>query len=215
MHAFPEPLQAPAPLAMAVLGDSLAYGLGGTSIEAGLAHQLHAQLRAERPASTIFNFAVPHSTMGDVLRHQAPKLHGLTPHLVLVIAGANDLRYTRDVLVITQRFRHLLGTIARLSPGAIIIAGGMPDVTQTAGVPRFLKPAIQRLCARVNERMRAIAAECDAQFIDLFQFTNAPLCEGVEYLCEDRYHPNDFGYAEIARRAYPEIAAAAARLLKS
>lgn len=200
---------------MAVLGDSLAHGLGASSIDLGLAHLLHAQLRTNRPASTLFTFGVPHSTMGDVLRHQIPQLHGLRVDLVLVIAGANDLRYTRDVLVITQRFRAMLEAIHKAVPDAQVVAGGMPDVTQTIAVPRFLKAPIQRLCDRMNDRMRRIAHSLGDGFVDLFAFTSAPLCVGAQYLCEDGFHPNDFGYAEIAQRAFPELVAAVERLLSA
>lgn len=215
MHAFSQPLPQPAPLAMAVLGDSLAYGLGATTLEAGLAHQLHAQLRAERPACSLFTYAVPHSTMGDVLRHQVPQLRTVSVDVVLVIAGANDLRYTRDVLVIARRFGALLEAIASVAPGAQIVAGGMPDVTRTVAVPRLLKAPVQRLCGRLNERMRHIARSSGHGFVDMFAFTSTPLCDGIEYLCGDGFHPNDFGYAEIAKRAYPEIAAAVQRVLSA
>ncbi len=215
MHALTQPLRNPEPVTMAVLGDSLPHGLGASTEEAGLASVLHAQLRAERPTSTLFNFAVPHATMGDVLRQQVPKLRGVPADVVLVMAAANDLRYTRDVLIIVRRFQHLLDAIRQAAPQAQLVAGGMPDVTRTVGVPRLLKAPIERLCARLNERMRRIAQSSGVGFIDLFEFTNAPLCPGVEYLCEDGFHPNDFGYAEIARRAYPEIAAAAARVFSS
>lgn len=91
----------------------------------------------------------------------------------------------------------------------------MPDVTRTVAVPRLMKAPVQRLCRRINERMRRTARSGGHGFIDMFAFTNAPLCEGVEYLCSDGFHPNDFGYAEIARRAYPEIAAAMQRALNA
>jgi lysophospholipase L1-like esterase len=168
---------------------------------------LHARLRAERPSSALFSFAVPHSTMGDVLYHQVPQLRTLGPDLVLVIAGANDLRYTRNVLVIVRRFHNLLEAIHHAAPSAQIVAGGMPDVTRTIAVPRLLKAPVQRLCDRLNERMRSIVLARGDGFIDLFAFTSAPLCSDTEYLCEDGFHPNDFGYAEIAERAYPAIAA--------
>jgi lysophospholipase L1-like esterase len=212
MHALRQPLGQPAPLSMAVLGDSLAYGLGASSVELGLGHLLHARLRANRPASTLFTFAVPHSTMGDVLRHQVPHMRGLSIDLVLVIAGANDLRYTRDVLVITRRFRNLLEAIHDAAPDAQVVAGGMPDVTQTIGVPRLLKAPIQHLCQRLNDRMRRIADSRGDGFIDMFAFTSAPLCEDAQYLCEDGFHPNDFGYAEIAQRAFPALESAVERL---
>jgi lysophospholipase L1-like esterase len=198
---------------MAVLGDSLAFGLGASTVEQGLAHLLHARLRANRPASTLFTFAVPHSTMGDVLRHQVPQLRGLRVDLVLLIAGANDLRYTRDVLVVTRRFRTLLEAIHDAAPQAEVVAGGMPDVTQTIGVPRFLKAPVQRLCARLNERMRQVVNERGDSFLDMYEFTSAPLCGDAEYLCADGFHPNDFGYAEIAQRAYPTLASAVERLV--
>jgi lysophospholipase L1-like esterase len=198
---------------MAVLGDSLAFGLGASAVDLGLAHLLHARLRANRPASTLFTFAVPHSTMGDVLRHQVPQLRGLRVDLVLVIAGANDLRYTRDVLVVTRRFRSLLEAINQAAPDAEVVAGGMPDVTQTIGVPRLLKAPVQRLCARLNERMRQIVNERGDGFLDMYEYTNAPLCDDADYLCDDGFHPNDFGYAEIAQRAYPTLAAAVERIV--
>lgn len=211
MHAFPQPQPYQAPISMSVLGDSLACGLGASIPELGLVHLLHARVRAERPATTLFNFAVPHSTMGDVLRHQVPKLRTVASDIVVVIAGANDLRYTRDALIIARRFHHLLESIRHAGSGAQIVAGGMPDVTQTIGVPRLLKGAVQRLCARLNERMRSIVLQHGGTFIDLFEFTSAPLCTGAEYVCQDGFHPNDFGYSEIAQRAYPALAEAIAR----
>lgn len=215
MHAFPQPLGQPETLALAVLGDSLACGLGASIPEKGPAHLWHARLRAQRPASTLFTFAVPHSTMGDVLRHQVPKLRGVSADVVVVIAGANDLRYSRDVLVLTRRFRNLLEAIHRAAPGAQVVAGGMPDVTRTVAVPRLLKAPIQRLCERLNDRMQAIASSLGDGFIDMFAYTSAPLCQGVEYLCSDGFHPNDFGYAEIAERAYPALAQAALRAVSA
>jgi lysophospholipase L1-like esterase len=214
MHAFPQPLGQPAPIAMVVLGDSLAYGLGASCAEAGLVARMHALVRA-RAASTLHNFSVPHSTMGDVLRHQVPKLHGMRADLVVVIAGANDLRYTRDVLVLTRRFRALLEAVRRAAPDAELVAGGMPDVTQTVAVPWILKGPISRLCARLNDRMQQIATAAGAGFIDLFTFTNAPLCLGEAYLCDDGFHPNDFGYAEIAQRSFPPVDAALERIIAS
>lgn len=199
---------------MVVLGDSLAFGFGATAHENGLSHRIFTQLRAERPGSTYSNLAVPHSTMGDVLRHQVPKLHGLQANFVLLIAGANDLRYTRDTFVFARRFRHLLQSVHNAAPKAIVVAGGMPDVTQTVGVPALLKPAILRVCARLNETMRRIVKDYDDCFVDLFSFTNAPLKAARLYLCDDGYHPNDFGYGEISERAFPAIADKIAAILR-
>ena len=198
---------------MVVLGDSLASGYGASVHENGLSHRIFTQLRAERPGSTYSNFAVPHSTMGDVLRHQVPKLHGAQANLVLLIAGANDLRYTRDTFVFARRFRHLLHSVHDAAPQAIVIAGGMPDVTQTIGVPALLKAPILRVCARLNETMRRIVNARNDCFVDLFAYTNAPLQAAHLYLCDDGYHPNDFGYAEISERAYPAIAEKLAAIL--
>lgn len=182
--------------------------MGATREEHSLAHRLYHRIRGERPESTYANFAVPYSTLGDVLRHQVPKIHGVPTDLVLVIAGANDLRYTRDVLIFARRFRHLLQAIHDTAPSASVVAAGMPDVTRTIGVPKLLKPGICRLCSRINRTMRSIVNDFGDEFIDLFEFTNAPLRPDSEvaYLCDDGYHPSDEGYAEIAERAYPSIA---------
>ncbi len=197
---------------MAVLGDSLAFGLGASCAEKGLAYLIFRRVREGRSASTYSNFAVPHSTMGDVLRHQLPALHGSRVNFVLLIAGANDLRFTRDPALVKRRFRKLLEGVHELAPQAAVVAGGMPDVTQTIGVPAFLKPAAARLCRRINEGMRESTAQFGDEFIDMFEFTAAPLVEGMQYLCDDGYHPSDFGHAEIAERCYPAIERALLRL---
>jgi lysophospholipase L1-like esterase len=197
------------PISLAILGDSLACGLGASKCDAGMTQRLYQRLRAERPGSSFSNYGVPHSTMGDVLRHQVPQLRGKKADVVLLIAGANDLRYTLDTIVFARRFRALLDAVHAAAPHAIVVVGGMPDVTQTAGVPWLLKAPVMRMCRRMNSMMRSIVAERGDHFIDMFAFTNAPLsgCAG-SLLCEDGYHPNDDGYAEIAERAYPAFAAA-------
>jgi hypothetical protein len=53
--------------------------------------------------------------------------------------------------------------------------------------------------------MRRITQELEDEFIDMFAFTNAPLRPHLQYMCDDGYHPCDFGHAEIADRAYPAL----------
>ena len=211
MHAFRQPLEQTAPVTMAVLGDSLAYGLGATSVENGLSHLIFAQVREVRPGSTYANYGVPHSTMGDVLRHQIPQLHRSNASLVLLIAGANDLRFTHDAAVIMRRFRKLLESVHEVAPRAIVVAGGIPDVTKTIAVPQYLKPIAARLCRRLNEAMKNVIAEHDDDFFDLYEYTRAPLRPDIEYLSDDGYHPTDFGHAEIAQRTYPAVLRALTR----
>lgn len=190
---------------VAVAGDSLAYGLGASDERAGLTQRLFQAIRERHPGSTFANYAVAHATMGDVLRHQVPQLHGTQCDLVILIAGANDLRYTADRIVFARRFRHLVGAVHQAAPQARVVVGGMPDVTQTIGIHRLMKAPVSRLCARLNDIMRRIAAEFGDGFIDLYTYTNSPLQPDRAYLCEDGYHPNDFGYEEIAGRALPAI----------
>lgn len=205
MRAFREPSPLPAAISMAVLGDSLAYGLGASRPENGLAHLLFGRVREIRPGSTYSNFGVPHSTVGDVLRHQVPQLHRSRATLVLLIAGANDLRYTRDSVVIARRFRKLLESVHDAAPQAAVVAAGMPDVSRTIALPSFLKPAAARLCRMINESMRKLTSEMGDEFIDLFTYTNTPLHPDQAYMCDDGYHPCDFGHAEIAERSFPAL----------
>jgi lysophospholipase L1-like esterase len=153
--------------------------------------------------------------MGDVLRMQVPHLHGSNANLVLLIAGANDLRTTAHPQTILRRFRHLLDAVHEAAPNAHLVAAGMPDVTQTIGVPALMKPLISRLCGTLNEGMRRIADEYGDEFIDLFSFTNRPLRSDFIYLCGDGYHPCDGGYEELAERSVPAIERVLARYSSS
>ncbi len=205
MHSIHSPENAPRRLAVAVVGDSLAHGLGAATPNGGLTQRIFAEIRAQRPASTYANYGVPHATMGDVLRHQIPKLRGTQCDVVMLIAGANDLRYTLDRMIFARRFAHLLGAVHEAAPGATVVVFGMPDVTQTIAVHKIFKRAVARLCRRFNDTMRRIAAQFGDGFVDLFLYTSAPLYPDREYLCDDGYHPNDFGYEEIAGRSMAVI----------
>jgi lysophospholipase L1-like esterase len=197
-----------APLHMAVLGDSLAYGTGAGGPQHGFAYRLYQRLREGRAGSSYANYAVPGATLGDVTALQTRRLRTAHASLVLVVAGANNLLQTQNVAAFGSKYGRMLDAVRASAPHARIVAAGMPDVSQTLHVPEFAKAAAMALCASVNEEMRRSAAAHGAIFLDLFAMTNAPVNHGARYLSADGFHPSADGYAAIAKAAYPVLQAA-------
>ncbi len=193
---------------MAVVGDSLAYGTGAGSTQAGFAYRVFAAIEKTHPGSTYVNFAVPGSRVADVTAFQSRRLRETNPNLVLVVAGANDLLQTRDASQFAEKYARMIDTLRSSAPHATIVAAGMPDVSRTLHVPEFAKPATSALCASLNAEMRRIAAQRGAHFLDLYTLTNAGEPSHRQYLSSDGFHPSAAGYAEIAKAVYPVIEAA-------
>jgi len=196
-------LPAGPPVAITVLGDSLALGTGASDTSRGFAFDLYRGVLARRPGSEITNVAIGGSIAADVLRLQAGRLRERHADCVIVCVGGNDVARGVDPAAFARSYNALLAAVRRAAPHAAIIALGVPDVSIS---PLFADhAALIRALARKDDRaVRDAAAAHGAMYVDLFAVTRR-VRDPATFLSADRFHPSDAGHAVIAAAVRPML----------
>jgi acyl-CoA thioesterase-1 len=189
------------PIAITVLGDSLALGTGASDSSRGFTFDVYHSLAITHPRSEITNYAIGGSTAADVLRLQAGRLRERNADFVIVCVGGNDVARGVDPESFARSYDALLAAVRRHAARAHLIAVGVPDVSIS---PLFADHAdlIRRLAVEDDRAARAAAAKHGAAYVDLFAITNG-MRDPATFLSADRFHPSDSGHAMIAGAALP------------
>jgi lysophospholipase L1-like esterase len=199
---------APAPIAMTVLGDSLALGTGASDPANGFAFRIYRAILATRPGSEVTNDAIGGSRVADVTRLQVPELDPRAD-LVLLIVGGNDVVRRTSPRQFESDYAHLLAAVRARAPHAALVACGVPDVARS---PLFADSyAKTEALARADDRaVRANAQTYGAAYVDLFTMTRAR-GRNPDFFSADDFHPSDAGYAQLERVTLPLVVRALAR----
>jgi lysophospholipase L1-like esterase len=182
---------------LALLGDSVAAGLGAYTPSQTLGGKLAEDLsRASGRGVVLINHAVVGATSADLSR-QVTRALSATPHLVVLIIGANDITKWIRVSVACA---HLDDAVGRLrAAGVQVIVGTCPDL----GTVRPVGPPLKWV-ARTRSRSLALA---QAKVVTAAGGFVVPLGSllGPEFeanpdalFAPDRYHPSPLGYARLA-----------------
>ena len=157
-----------------VLGDSSAQGIGASAFDRGWVGQLRQLLAAEGQEWRVINLSQSGGRVRDVVDEQLPLADrlALTPALITVAVGANDIRPgRRDGLEVgLERLTAALPTRT--------VLGTIP------GRPKIVQP--------FNELIRQWSARHDLRVAETGGAIRPPW-RGK--LASDHFHPNDVGYA--------------------
>lgn len=165
-----------------VLGDSMAQGIGASAYDRGWVGQLAESL----PKHRLVNLSVSGGRVSDLLERQIPAMEslGAEPDLVTVIVGSNDL--------VSRRYREGLGgrvsrMLERLPRGSVV-------ATQPGGRPG------------ADEFNRLLDEAAAAGDIVVADFRSRSIGSWKGKLAQDRFHPNDLGYAGMAETMREAVA---------
>ena len=198
---------APGVLRYVALGDSYTIGTATRSSDERWPDQLVAWLGPEPPTlRLVANLGVNGWTSGDVIRDQLPPLDGLRPGFASLLVGVNDVvqrvpldAYRANAAVILDALR------ARL-PANRIVAVSTPDYTVTPAGADYGDPATQAAgIRRVNETLRALAAERHIAFVDIHDVSLGAASDRT-LVADDGLHPSGVQYARWVDRIGPAVA---------
>ncbi len=202
----PAPLHHPAPLRLAVLGDSLAHGTGAARPDDTLGALLAGQLRRSGYAVELHVLAVPGSTTVD-LAAQVRRAAPLGADLAVVVVGANDVPRMvppdRSAAALRDAVEALRGG------GTAVVVVPAPDLSAVPGVPPALRPALRSACVALQRRQAAVAEAAGAVVAPVATDVAAAFAADPTLFCADRFHPSSAGYAHIAQALVPHVVAAA------
>ena len=164
------------------LGDSMTQGIGASAPERGWVGQLAEHLAVAGRPHRVVNLSVTGARVQDAVDQQLPALRdlldaGLSPQLVTVVIGSNDVVSPRLRPGLTERFEELLD--------------GLPSGTVVANLPNPHREArrVEALLRRREREGRLVVADMRA---------HGPRSWRGK-LAADKFHPNDAGYAAMAR----------------
>ena len=180
-------------LSYTVLGDSTAAG-EGAAYENGIAI-LTARELAKTHVVTMTNFAVSGAKTRDVLREQLPSAERVRPDLVLIAVGANDVTHLTSVGAVERSLVQILRRLRAANPKVVIVLTGSPDMGAPPRVPRVLRPIAAWRTRRLNRMFASVARAKDVSFAPIAVETGPLFRRDHSLFAEDRFHPNERGYA--------------------
>lgn len=168
---------------LAVIGDSTAIGIGASAPEHSYIGILGRAL-TERDGTpwAILNMAQSGARVADGIERQLPVVERVLgsvrgPTTVVCVIGTNDIVWGRETVSLRESLRTLIGALD--PPSCVGLLGGKSARVHMA-----------------NKVLRSTVKEKNLTLIDTW---SEPGPTVGERLSADRFHPNDLGYAIMAR----------------
>ncbi len=193
-------------LRLAVLGDSLAHGVGAQRPEDTPGARLAALLTRHGYTVEPHVVAVPGATSPD-LAAQVRRAAPLRAQLALVVVGANDLARlvppARSAAVLAAAVEELR------AGGATVVVAPAPDLSALPAVPPAARPALRAACAQLQLAQAAAADRAGAVVAPIAAEVAGAFAADPALFSADRFHPSSAGYGRIATALGPYVVAAA------
>jgi lysophospholipase L1-like esterase len=176
-------------LALTWLGDSTAAGVGASSPAGALPTRVGVGLERSIDVRVL---ARSGATVTDVVQRQLPAVAELSPDVVFVSVGANDVTHLTSRADFGDAYREL---VDGLPESAVVVLLGVPDM---GAIPRLAQPlrAVAGFRGRqLDDVVRKVAAETGHAYVDIDGETGPAMRSDTErFFAADRYHPSDAGY---------------------
>ena len=193
---------------LAMIGDSLSTGLG-----ADFAHETPGALIAQRLAARSGRPVIL-STIGvvgarsDGLAPQVDRALITSPHVAVIVIGANDITHARPL---RRQVRLLRTAILRLREAGIeVVVGTCPDLGSTSLIRPPARHVVQRQSRRLAALQTRAALQLGATTVSLGDTLGPEFrARPGELFATDRFHPNAEGYAALAEVLTPAVLSAA------
>lgn len=190
---------------LAVLGDSIAWGQGAARERDRLAPRLAQGLSLRGIDVDVEVFAEPGARSAE-LSAQVRTASAWSPHLAVVVIGANDLTHREPVAKAVQ---HLADAVRRLrSAGAAVVVAPAPDLSSVPHVPVFLRDAVRAAAEFLRMQQVAAVLREGGHVADADQRASRAFASDPTLFSADRFHPSSAGYAVIADSLLPALLAA-------
>ena len=180
------------------LGDSLTAGRddhGPRGVRIGWARRLAGILTARTAVPcALTNLAFDGASVAAVLEHQLPSVARITPDLVSVTVGMNDIR---EPAFSEERFAAELGWLldGLNATGATVLTCTLPDIAAIMSLPANLVEVARERMRRASDIIREQAARRGAVCLDAWAIPGAA---DPELFGPDRIHPNASGHQLMA-----------------
>ena len=149
----------------------------------------------------LINLGIPGVHADSALNVEVPIALDSHPDVVTVWLAVNDLADNVSLTNYAQSLDTLLTHLQTLTPHTRILVANVPDVTS---LPHFQADDAQVLHTRIaayNTVIASLVQKHHVLLVDLYTRWQ-DLANHPDYISDDGFHPNAFGYAAIASIFY-------------
>lgn len=195
-------------LAVLVLGESTAAGVGARTQAEGLAPAIAAGVAEHSRGPVSWRVtARTGSTARRALSRLVPQLLDETFDVVVVALGVNDVLGLRPARAWQRDVEALTAALQKhLRPGGVIILAGLPDLAGFPSLPQPMRTVLALHARHLDRRLARAAADHPSTV-----HTGAPPIETPDVYAEDGFHPSAVGYrlwaAHLVQVANPYLRA--------
>ncbi|MFL6140755.1 MAG: SGNH/GDSL hydrolase family protein [Labedaea sp.] len=196
------------PVTLAVLGDSLAAGIGAETTD-GLPGVLLAKGLAEEGAAPVrlTTHAISGAKTFD-LPAQVDRALIAPPELALVIIGGNDVtaraRIATSAMVLGREVRRLTAA------GTNVVVATCPDLGVARCIPQPLRELARHYGRALSRAQHRVLDRIGTAAVSLFDLVSPEfMVRPHELFSPDRFHPNGAGYRIAADALLPALCGAA------
>jgi lysophospholipase L1-like esterase len=193
-------------LRLAVLGDSIAYGVGAARTSDTLASRLVRELAAGGIPAEARVFAVPGARSVDLGR-QVRQAVSWQPGVAVIVIGANDLTRLVPADRAAADLRMAIGELR--AGGAEVVVAPAPDLSVVPHVPAAMRGLVKVGSTRLRRAQAAVTIAEGGRVADPEARASAAFARDASLFCRDRFHPSSAGYAVIAEALAPAVREAA------
>lgn len=196
------------PVRLLVLGDSTAAGMGadnryqtiGAIIAGGLAAIMGRPVELTNEAVV----GAESSALSAQLSHALARID--QPDVAVVLIGANDVTHRIDRVV---SVKHLERTVRYLRTLDVpVVVGTCPDLGTVEPVPFPLNKLLRQWSRELATAQTVAAVEAGARTVSLGDLLGPEFAASPSVMfSQDRFHPSPAGYARVASRLLPSVAA--------
>ena len=193
-------------LRLAILGDSIAYGIGASRAADTLAPRLAGDLAGVGVRADTRVFAVPGACSAD-LAQQVRRATPWQPDIAVIVIGANDLTRLVPVDRATAALRDAVRQLR--AAGAEVVVAPAPDLSVVPHVPAAFRGLVQAGSVLLRQAQARVTLAEGGRVADTDARTSAAFASDRSLFSGDRFHPSSAGYALIAQALAPAVRAAA------
>ena len=191
---------------LAVLGDSIAHGVGADHHSHTIGERLRHALGDRGILVEPRVFAVPGARSAGLAR-QVQRALPFQPDLAVTIIGANDLTH---FVPHAEAAGHLRRAVRDLrAAGAEVVVAPAPDLSTVPHVPTAMRAVVRAGSLALRAAQVQVVVDEGGRVADAPGDTSAAFGLDGSLFSADRFHPSSAGYAVIAEALLPAVLDAA------
>ena len=153
----------------------------------------------------VANLGVNGYTTADLIRDELPALVGLTPALVSLLIGVNDVVQGVPTVTYEANLGEILDVLEARLPVDRIVTVSIPDYTVTPAGANYGDPADKHDgIVAANAVMAQLARERGISFVDIFDLS-VRAAQDRSLVADDGLHPSGAQYALWVERIAPAV----------